>query len=156
MRSGKVKTGQKLVIETVERDNSNTAMAAVSTGSRSQQSTSQDSVQQGTTVDAAEAKMPRTPATTMPVKEPVQKVAKAEQPKDKSTAVKAAQPTNYKVRNGDTLDKIAKRHGTTAAAIRKANGMAANDSRIRAGQTLKLPAPGTGITKKSSKKRRKK
>lgn len=156
MRSGKVKAGQKLVIETVERDNSNTAMAAVSTGSRSQQSTSQDSVQQGTTVDAAEAKMPRTPATTMPVKEPVQKVAKAEQPKDKSTAVKAAQPTNYKVRNGDTLDKIAKRHGTTAAAIRKANGMAANDSRIRAGQTLKLPAPGTGITKKSSKKRRKK
>lgn len=153
MRSGKVKTGQKLVIEVLERDNSATTSVAVassrgdSTAVAAAASTEPEA-QQGTTVDTSVKQMPRTKASTNPVKEPVTKTKAATAP---------AHPTTYKVRNGDTLDKIAKRHGTTAAAIRTANGMAANDSRIRAGQTIKLPAPGTGkATKKKSTKRRRK
>ena len=44
---------------------------------------------------------------------------------------------HYKVKNGDTLGEIARRHGTTISKIKKANGMSSD--RIRAGQTLKIP-----------------
>ena len=46
--------------------------------------------------------------------------------------------TSYTVATGDTVSSIAKRHGTTVAAVVAANGL---DSRafIRAGQTLTLP-----------------
>ena len=86
----------------------------------------------------------------MPVKEPVTKAKQA------AATTAPARPSTYKVRNGDTLDKIAKRYGTTAAAIRKANGMAANDSRIWAGKTIKLPAAGTGTTAKKKKSTKRK
>jgi serine-type D-Ala-D-Ala carboxypeptidase/endopeptidase (penicillin-binding protein 4) len=44
----------------------------------------------------------------------------------------------YRVRAGDTLDAIARRHGTSVAAIQRANpGL--NPNRIRAGQTIRLP-----------------
>ncbi len=42
------------------------------------------------------------------------------------------------VRSGDTLSDIAKRSGTTIAALKRANGL--RTSRIRAGWTLKIPA----------------
>ena len=42
------------------------------------------------------------------------------------------------VRRGDTLEGLAKRHGTTVAAIKKANGL--NTPRIRAGQKIRIPA----------------
>ena len=44
---------------------------------------------------------------------------------------------HYKVKNGDTLGEIARRHGTTISKIKKANGMSSD--RIRAGQTLRIP-----------------
>lgn len=45
--------------------------------------------------------------------------------------------TTYTVRNGETLGGIAERYGTTASAIRKANGI--KGSMIRKGQKLKIP-----------------
>ncbi len=45
--------------------------------------------------------------------------------------------TLYRVRPGDVLGRIARRHGTTVAAIRAANGL--RSSRIRVGQRLRLP-----------------
>jgi membrane-bound lytic murein transglycosylase D len=42
------------------------------------------------------------------------------------------------VRAGETLSTIAKRHGVSVYALRRANGM--SGSRIRAGQRLRLPA----------------
>ena len=42
------------------------------------------------------------------------------------------------VRSGETLSTIAKRHGVSVYALRRANGM--SGSRIRAGQRLRLPA----------------
>ena len=44
---------------------------------------------------------------------------------------------SYKVRSGDSLWTIARRHGTTVKAIRKANDM--SGSRIFAGQVLEVP-----------------
>ncbi len=45
--------------------------------------------------------------------------------------------TNYRVRAGDVLGLIARRHGTTVRAIREANGL--KSTRIRIGQKLRLP-----------------
>ena len=46
--------------------------------------------------------------------------------------------TVYHVKGGDSLGKIAKRHGTTVKAIRQLNGLTSDN--IRVGQKLKLPA----------------
>jgi LysM repeat protein len=48
--------------------------------------------------------------------------------------------TAYTVKGGDTLSKIAKKHGTTPKAIRAANGL--NSDKINVGQKLKLPGKG--------------
>ncbi len=46
----------------------------------------------------------------------------------------------YKVRSGDTLAKIARRYGTTPAAIASASGIRVH-SVLRVGQRLKIPGP---------------
>src|SRR5262245_53699890 len=48
----------------------------------------------------------------------------------------------YTVKSGDSLIKIATQFGTTAKAIRSANGLTTD--RIRVGQKLKIPGKGTG------------
>ncbi len=50
----------------------------------------------------------------------------------------ASGETLYKVKSGDTLDRLSKQFGTTVKAIQAANGLA--DTRIKVGQTLKIPA----------------
>ena len=45
--------------------------------------------------------------------------------------------TAYTVKGGDTLSKIAKKHGTTPKAIRAANGLSSD--KINVGQKLKIP-----------------
>ncbi len=45
----------------------------------------------------------------------------------------------YKVKPGDTLDKIAKAHQTTIQAIRDANNLSKDKDKIVVGQTLKIP-----------------
>lgn len=70
-----------------------------------------------------------------PAVEPAQqKVTAQKTAKTKATA----KTRTYKVRKGDNLSKIAKRHGVSVNALRKANNLP-NDN-IRAGQTLKIPA----------------
>ncbi len=49
----------------------------------------------------------------------------------------------YRVRAGDTLGGIAARHGTTVAALARANGIR-NPSLIRIGMRLTVPAGGSG------------
>jgi len=46
--------------------------------------------------------------------------------------------SNYKIRSGDTLSKIAARHNTTVDALVKANKLK-DPNKISAGQTLKIP-----------------
>ncbi len=45
---------------------------------------------------------------------------------------------NYRVRGGDSLWQIAKRHGTSVALLKRANGM--SSSRLKPGQMLEIPA----------------
>ncbi len=45
--------------------------------------------------------------------------------------------TRYRVRKGDNLSTIAKRHGTTVRRIRQANGL--KSARLQPGQTLEIP-----------------
>lgn len=56
---------------------------------------------------------------------------------DKKTSGKQSGNKTYKVKSGDTLGGIAEKYGTTAAAIRRANGI--KGSTIRVGQTLIIP-----------------
>lgn len=46
--------------------------------------------------------------------------------------------TSYTVKSGDTLTKIARRHGITVSALRSANGL--KTDRIHVGKKLKVPA----------------
>ena len=54
------------------------------------------------------------------------------------TRVAKAKPKKYKVRNGDNLSHIAKRHGVSLKAIRAANNIKGN--RLRIGKVLTIPA----------------
>lgn len=50
----------------------------------------------------------------------------------------AGDGATYLVKRGDTLTKIAKKHGVTIKAIREANGLKSNE--IQAGKKLRIPA----------------
>jgi LysM repeat protein len=55
-----------------------------------------------------------------------------------SPAATGGAPETYVVKTGDTLTRVARTHGTTAAALRDLNGL--KTDRINVGQKLKVPA----------------
>lgn len=55
-----------------------------------------------------------------------------------ASASRTTQPHRYRVRSGDTLIGIARRHGTSVEKIKRVNGI--RSSRIYAGQVLRIPA----------------
>jgi LysM repeat protein len=57
--------------------------------------------------------------------------------------------TTYTVKSGDTLNKIAKAHGTTIKAIQAANGM--KTTQLQVGKKLKIPAKSAASTVKAAK-----
>ena len=59
---------------------------------------------------------------------------------DNSNAKPAGAAGTYKVQEGDTISRIAKRTGVGVTAIKEANGL--SDGLIRVGQTLKIPGAG--------------
>ena len=61
------------------------------------------------------------------------------------SAAAADSDGTYTIKSGDNLGSIAKRHGTTVAKLRDANGL--KTDQIKVGQKLKVPAGGA---KKSS------
>lgn len=65
-----------------------------------------------------------------PVKTPVV-------PKKKATKTKVAKPSTYTIKSGDTLSKIATKHGTSVSALMKLNKIK-NKDLIYAGEKLKL------------------
>ena len=73
-------------------------------------------------------------AVEKPVIEKVE-TAKIEAPKRL-----AAGPGEYAVSQGDSLYKIAKKHGVSVDALKQANGLA--DGHLKIGQPLKIPAAG--------------
>lgn len=110
-------------------------------------------------VPAENAAVSRDTAKPVDVEEEVQKPA-VTRPETAPARESAQPPKNYTVKAGDTLSKIAKKHGVTIDAIRKANKLKSDN--IQAGQRLKIPVKGStvkstksksGSKKKSSKKR---
>ncbi len=67
----------------------------------------------------------------------VQSILEALQIKSDPAPVQATTGRSYKVKNGDTLEKIAKAHNTTIQALKSINGM--NSDKIVVGKTLKIP-----------------
>lgn len=74
------------------------------------------------------------PAPKAVVKTVVKTVASAPKP---VRTVAIADTTRYRVRSGDSLWTIARRHATTVERLRQANNL--RSSRIRAGQVLEIP-----------------
>ncbi|MDE0593891.1 MAG: LysM domain-containing protein, partial [Roseibacillus sp.] len=50
-----------------------------------------------------------------------------------------AEFTEYTVKSGDILSRIARNHGVTSDSIQKANGVT-NPDKIKAGDVLKIPS----------------
>lgn len=71
-----------------------------------------------------------------------------------STKKTTANPTTHKLKNGESLYSLSKKYGVSIDAIKKANGMTSD--KLRAGQSIKIPAKTSSGTKKSSKKKRRK
>ena len=128
MRSGKVHRGKKLKIQTYER-------VRVWADSTSMASADSLSVKDSMQPEVASANVTRNdaPETKQPTARSEKEVGK---PAKKAASANAA--TTYTVRRGDNLSKIAKRFGTTVAAIQKANSM--SGTRIDIGDKLKIPA----------------
>ena len=72
------------------------------------------------------------------IAEAQEEIKKAPAPTQKSKATRGGYKI-YKVRRGDTLSKIAKRHGVSVAAIKRANGLKGRNPKLRPGQRLKIP-----------------
>lgn len=158
LRRGKVKEGDKLKIEVFERvapegvkvvTAPEVAQVSAETlrESASASAPKEESVSRTSAAKTTPAKTAETPKAT----------TKAGTAKSKAAAKTSAakKPVSYKVRNGDTLEKIARRHGTTVAKLQSANGLG-KSTNIRAGQTLKIPqkSAAKSTKKKSSRRRR--
>jgi len=79
---------------------------------------------------------PRTGSSVVRIPEGSERAFAASWDEVREAAVVAI--VSYRVRRGDSLLRIARQHGTTVAAIRAENGI--RGDRIRAGQTLRIPA----------------
>ncbi|MBO5455051.1 MAG: transglycosylase SLT domain-containing protein [Muribaculaceae bacterium] len=172
LRRGKVKEGDNLVIEVIERmspDNikvvaaPEVAQVSAQELRESSSSTATATVANTNHEDAnaisANATLQKDAASTTSThtsNTPIAKTQTKQAPKaqNKSTTQKAttkASPTIYKVKKGDTLEKIARRYGTTVAAIQSANRMGGS-TRLDIGD--KLTIPQKSAAKKSTKRRR--
>lgn len=149
LRRGKVKEGDRLTVEVVEHVTPDEVhVVAAPEVAQVFPKDEKSAATAETTPAASTAKSGSTvKAETKPAPAPV---------KENTQRTKATKTSVHKVKKGDTLDRIAKKYGTTVAAIQAANGMKKGDTRIQIGQNLKIPAKGgtAKSSKKSSRKRR--
>lgn len=99
----------------------------------------------GVSVKAIEAANPGVDSTKLKIGQKLNIPAAAPKPPKSAgtTGGAAAAPDadgTYTVKSGDNLGSIAKRHGTTVAKLRDANGL--KTDQIKVGQKLKVPAGG--------------
>ncbi len=141
LRAGKVKEGDRLTIEVVEHITPDEVHVVAAP--EVAQVFPKDN-----TDTSAEAKADSKAETTETKAAPAK-------PKENTQRTKATHTTTHKVKKGDTLDRIARKYGTTVAAIQAANGMQKNNTRIQIGQSLKIPAKGSAAstTRKSTAKK---
>ena len=135
-----VRRGQKLKIVTVERHYKEAEISTDSIGSIQIEPVNladSASIINDVPTDSAIVNHARPEKV---VEKPAAKPAPKTTSKPKAETKKntSSKQTTYKVANGDNLYKIAKKHGVSIDAIKKANGMSKDN--IRAGQTLKIPS----------------
>lgn len=58
----------------------------------------------------------------------------------------AGSSTSYRVKPGDSLDRIARRHGVSVSALRRVNDLLGDGSLIHPGQSLVIPGAGAPTT----------
>ena len=98
----------------------------------------------GVTVKASEAANPGVDSTKLKIGQklnvpaPAPKAPKTTAGKGPDAAPAPDADGTYTVKSGDVLGSIAKKHGTTVAKLREANGL--KTDRITVGQKLKLPS----------------
>lgn len=105
------------------------------------------STTRNTTPETAPSTAPEKPKTTEKAanqqtvssknKASTTKADKPSKSKTKKNKKKTSKPKSYTIKSGDTLERIAKRNGTTVKALQRANGI--KGSRIRPGQKLTIP-----------------
>lgn len=66
-----------------------------------------------------------------------------------NTSVHAQSATSHVVRPGETLSSIARQHGVSTSALARYNGIA-NMNVLRTGQTLRIPAPTSAPSTRST------
>lgn len=140
LRRGKVKEGDVLTIEVVER-----------------LAPEEIEVTQAPTVavtppPADENTQTQQPFRTDRTPEPQAEPEKQPQPQPQASRQRTSNPktTTHTVRKGETLGAIARKYGTTVSAIQAANGMKAGNTSIQIGQKLKIPAKGGTQVKKGT------
>ena len=144
LRRNAVRTGQQLVIYTDAQAATAQSAAPAATPARTR---------------ASQAEAPAAPAAA------AKKSSKAKKQEQAAAAAKAKkkkekkpQNTQYTVREGDSLERIARRQGVSVDALRKANPNVKGDM-IRPGDKMKVPAKNARAgkaskAKSSSKKKR--
>lgn len=105
------------------------------------------STTRNTTPETATSTAPEKPKTTEKAanqqtvssknKAATNKADKPSKAKTKKNKKKTSKPKTYTIKSGDSLERIAKRNGTTVKALQRANGI--KGSRIRPGQKLTIP-----------------
>ena len=171
LRRGKVKEGDVLNIETRRRIDLENVTAQVSTAPQPTVSSDVPAPAARTPkAEPAAVPEPAKPAKKQEVaavpepaatkKSPKQQKTEPAEPKatknssKKSKSEAKAQTSNYTVKKGDTLEKIAKKNGVTVDELRKANGMTSKDSKINIDESIKIPSKASAKSsgKKSDKK----
>lgn len=156
LRRGKVKEGDVLTIEVVERVQPDEVRVTPApevapidareidskpAASSEVRETGDDYARQE--VAAAESRRSSRAQTQAP------KETKKQTPKQS-----APKTTTHTVKSGDTLHALAKRYGTTVAAIQSANGMKSSNTNLQIGQKLKIPSKQAQPRKSKTRKRR--
>lgn len=144
LRRGKVKEGDQLTIQVVEHITPE-EVRVVATPEVAQVFPSENK-ENGNAQPAANESTGDETAKT---------VAEQPKPRENTQQTKAVRTTTHVVKKGDTLDRIARKYGTTVAAIQAANGMKKTQTGIQIGQKLKIPAKGGTVSsaKKSTGKK---
>ncbi len=160
LRRGKVREGDKLTIE--QRHRNTVAVSTRSQRSAKDAAGNSDNVRatSNKTVDYSAASSRKSTATTTPAKKtydvPQRNSEKYKSKKSRSERTASRKQKEkqqvHVVKSGESLEKIAKRTGTTVDALRKANGMKKNETMLQPGQKLKVP--GKSAVKSSGKSKK--
>lgn len=154
LRRGKVKEGQELVIEVVERPDRSLAQA--SAPKRRAAAEESRASKRNSETESASSSRSRKERAASRGDDDRSRSAAASSSKSRRQAKRTKQTPRtirHTVKSGESLDRIARRYGVTVSQLRTANGMSKSSTMIQPGQKLKVPSKGSGAAyskKKSS------